>query len=409
MIEDRERALALMSGRCAGRSGDPAELALEGRAWRGPPGCRCGGIRWPIGGPATPTAARTTTKSPSGWEAIAPSAGKTVRTDVGKDAEHDVGVRRCAGDVALGLDDRRCSRSRHGVMPAGASSPDGPAHDGSAGRHGHVLPIGMLDAARLSRSGDTRGVLPGAVLPRAVAAGEDRRTDRGGARMRSTMQETPLSIATLVRYGTTRARVGRGGHLDGRRRPLRDVRRGRPPGGPARPRPARARRHRRRPGRHVHVEQPGAPGGLPRGAGDGRGAAPAEHPALPRPARLHRRPRRGQGGPRRRLGAAGAREGPAASCRRSSTWSSTARPTCRCSRASHATVHAYEELLAGRPEEFDWVGARRRDRGRGHVLHERHHRQPQGRRLQPPVDLPALDAGLHARRLRRCGSPTGCC
>ena len=49
------------------------------------------------------------------------------------------------------------------------------------------------------------------------------------------------------------------------------------------------------------------------------------------------------------------------------------------------------------------VPRRRREPGRGDVLHERHHRQPEGRRLQPPLERPALDgrdARRHGRGLR---------
>ena len=55
-------------------------------------------------------------------------------------------------------------------------------------------------------------------------------------------------------------------------------------------------------------------------------------------------------------------------------------------------VHLYEDLLAAQPDAFDWPD--RRARRRGDVLHERHHREPEGRRLQPPLQLPALDGRL---------------
>ena len=67
---------------------------------------------------------------------------------------------------------------------------------------------------------------------------------------------------------------------------------------------------RRRPRRHVHVEQPGAPRGVPRGAVHGRGAAHAEHPPVPRAAGLRHQPRRGPGDHRRRLDRPAARQGP---------------------------------------------------------------------------------------------------
>ena len=61
---------------------------------------------------------------------------------------------------------------------------------------------------------------------------------------------------------------------------------------------------------------------------------------------------------------------------------------------------SYEELLARRrPRRLDRPRARR-ERGRGDVLHERHDRHAEGRRLLAPLDDPA-----HARRRR--GQPAG--
>ena len=62
----------------------------------------------------------------------------------------------------------------------------------------------------------------------------------------------------------------------------------------------------------------------------------------------------------------------------------------------------YEELLAAAPATFEYPDVDERD-GHGDVLHERHDRQPQGRHVQPPVDVPALaddhdDGGARARR-----------
>ena len=71
-------------------------------------------------------------------------------------------------------------------------------------------------------------------------------------------------------------------------------------------------------------------------------------------------------------------------------------------------VHSYEPA-PGRPAGRLRVARDRRAvRGR-HVLHQRHHRPPEGRRVQPPVDAPALDG---RRRWATCsGCPTGtrCC
>ena len=55
------------------------------------------------------------------------------------------------------------------------------------------------------------------------------------------------------------------------------------------------------------------------------------------------------------------------------------------------------------------LARRRRARRRGAVLHVRHHRQPEGRRLLAPLDLPALDAGLHGRGVRPRPTSTRAC
>ena len=63
-------------------------------------------------------------------------------------------------------------------------------------------------------------------------------------------------------------------------------------------------------------------------------------------------------------------------------------------------MHDYEALLAdGRRRPSSTVLDDENQRRR-HVLHERHHRQPEGRRLLAPLDRPALD-GLARRRRRR--------
>ena len=71
-------------------------------------------------------------------------------------------------------------------------------------------------------------------------------------------------------------------------------------------------------------------------------------------------------------------------------------------------IRDYEELLAAAdPVEFQ---RRRRGQRRGHVLHERHHRQPEGRRLLAPLDgaaLDELDVRRHARRQRARHDPAG--
>ena len=69
-------------------------------------------------------------------------------------------------------------------------------------------------------------------------------------------------------------------------------------------------------------------------------------------------------------------------------------------RESGKDVSLYEDLLADQSDEFDWPEIDERS-GRGDVLHERHHRQPEGRRLQPPLGLAALPDGQHRQHRRR--------
>ena len=57
----------------------------------------------------------------------------------------------------------------------------------------------------------------------------------------------------------------------------------------------------------------------------------------------------------------------------------------------------YEDLLAAAARGLRLARGGRARRRRD-VLHQRHHRQPQGRRLQPPLGLPALDGGQHGQR-----------
>ena len=69
-------------------------------------------------------------------------------------------------------------------------------------------------------------------------------------------------------------------------------------------------------------------------------------------------------------------------------------------RRARRPVLRYDELLAARAARLR-VARDRRTRRRRDVLHERHHREPEGRRLLAPVDVPALD-GLRTGRRRRC-------
>ena len=69
------------------------------------------------------------------------------------------------------------------------------------------------------------------------------------------------------------------------------------------------------------------------------------------------------------------------------------RARCPSPDGGRPELHDYEDLLAA--ADARRVARRRREPGRVDVLHERHHGQPQGRRLQPPLDLPAHH-GAHA-------------
>ena len=242
-----------------------------------------------------------------------------------------------------------------------------------------------------------------------------------GATVKSTMQDAQLTIGSVMKHGTTvhpDSEVVTATADGTRSRTYAELG---PTHGAARARPAQPRHHRRPAGRDLHVEQRRAPRGLPRDPVDGRGAAHAQHPAVPRAARLHRQPRRGPGGHRRRLPGAAARPAPAAADdRRRTSWSpvpTPPRPTSTSLRAAGKEVLLYEDLLAGQPDDVR-LARDGRARRRRHVLHQRHDRQPQGRRLQPPLDLaalawrsapatpPASTATTGSCRSCRCSTPT---
>ena len=139
----------------------------------------------------------------------------------------------------------------------------------------------------------------------------------------------------------------------------------------------------------------------------GPGAAHAQHPAVPRAGHLHRQPRRGRGDLRRPVAA---RSALAAARRRS-------RPSRHIvvmddgGARSRAPTAGADPRLRGpaRRRDARRVARRGREPGRVDVLHERHHRQPQGRRLQPPLDLPAHDGVPARRQPRRRASATRSC
>ena len=138
------------------------------------------------------------------------------------------------------------------------------------------------------------------------------------------------------------------------------------------------------------------------------GAAHAQHPPVRRAAHLHRQPRRGRGDLRRPV--AGRR-----CCGRCSTTFKTVRHVVvmddgrgdvpdrrRLGRAARLRGPAGRGR-AGR------VAPRRREPGRVDVLHERHDRQPEGRRLLAPLDVAAHDRRDDRRQHRRLRGATRSC
>ena len=97
---------------------------------------------------------------------------------------------------------------------------------------------------------------------------------------------------------------------------------------------------------------------------------------------------------RRRIAAAGAREGAAAAVVRADVHRHRRR---RLRRARGGPRPPYEDGAGRRVAVFPWPEVD--ERSAAHVLHQRHDRQPEGCRLLAPLELPARDVGL-ARRCR---------
>jgi len=212
-------------------------------------------------------------------------------------------------------------------------------------------------------------------------------------------------IDHAVRNVRIRRQGGR--HLDRRRNQTSYLRRSGPPGRPAGQRAARPGRRRGPAGRHLHVEQRRAPRGLPGDPLDGRGAAHAQHQARGGRGRLHRHPRRRPGGHRGRLAGAQARRDPA-ECPDRQARDRDRRPSGRDARDRPA--HRRERAPLRRPARRRGGRVRlavdRRALRRGDVLHQRDHRTPEGHRLQPPVQLPALDGRIVCCPWCPCSTPT---
>ena len=198
--------------------------------------------------------------------------------------------------------------------------------------------------------------------------------------MLSTMQDVPLLVTRILTHGRTvhgRSAVTTWtGEGEPQRRTFAEIgaRAARLAHAPAR----RARRRRRRAGRDPDVEQRRARRGVLRDPLHGRGAAHPQPAAARRPAGLHRQPRRRPGDPRQRHRCCRCSPRCCPSWARSSTWSSSAPGDLSLLDGCRPAVHAYEELLAGRPDDVRLAGAGRAP-GRRHVLHLRHDRRPQGR------------------------------
>ncbi len=169
-----------------------------------------------------------------------------------------------------------------------------------------------------------------------------------------------------------------------------------------------------RPRGHLRMEQPAPLRAVLRGAVHGRGAAHAQHPPVRGAADLHRQPRRGQGHLRRRVARSRAGQTRAdvrqrgalrGDGRRRGVLRDRAAAECRALRGPDG---------AGRGRSRPSVRVPRAGRAPGGraLLHERHHRQPQGRAVLAPLDQPALlrdaDDGRQrplARRPRARGGP----
>ena len=165
----------------------------------------------------------------------------------------------------------------------------------------------------------------------------------------------------------------------------------------------------RRPGRHLRLEHGPPPRAVLRRAVHRPGAAHPQHPAVPRAARLHREPRRGRGDLRRPVAARRC-------CGRSSTSSRRSphrgdgRRQGRGARARRAGIGAPRlRGPAGRRRARSTSHVDDENRAAVDVLHERHHGQPQGRRVLAPLDLPAHDGGDAGRRASASREPTRSC
>ena len=155
----------------------------------------------------------------------------------------------------------------------------------------------------------------------------------------------------------------------------------------------------RRPGRPLRLEQPAPPRALLRGAERRRGPPHGQRPPLPRADHLRDQPRKRRRRLRRRL----ARAPDRAARRRHrrgpplgghGRWRRVGTSRRALLRGAHRRSSRRHLRLA----------RDRRAPGRVPLLHERHHRQPEGGPLLPPGDRAALDGELHDRRAGDLGT-----
>ena len=215
-------------------------------------------------------------------------------------------------------------------------------------------------------------------------------------RMHGRMMDFPLTLTHLLERARSVLPGDRGGEpRRGRQRCT--VTRG--PRSTSAPRSSRTRWRRLgvKPGRSggdARLEPPPAPRGVLRGADDGGRRPHAEPAPPPHRDRLHRAPRRGLGRPRRPVAAPALRP-----VRRERP----EHPPRRRDAGQRADARGEGRLRAAHRARGRRVrlAAARREPGGADLLHVRHDGQPEGRRLQPPVERPARARRVPGRLARR--------
>ena len=147
-------------------------------------------------------------------------------------------------------------------------------------------------------------------------------------------------------------------------------------------------------GGHAGLERLPPHGAVLRGVGQRRGAAHAEPAPAPRPGGVHRRPCRGPGAVlRHELPAADRSRGLAREDDQALRRHDRSRAHAGELESAEAAVLRGAARRAGRPLR---LAAVRREHRQLAVLHLGHHRQPEGRAVQPPLDLAARAGRGHA-------------